>query len=660
MGWANRTSKNIPSMTSRTRDFEFNDYSRGMNSFLSNDKFPIDNGGTNLWRLAQNARVTTLGEYETRKGFDLHSASVGETIDVQQTSVTGAADQNVSQVTRVAKKVTFANAGRCPRLDVNLKNSASATGTVIIELWSNVSGAPGARLGRTSIASSDIATTYAYEVGRFPNAPTVTATDYWCVVYVQATGTGSYKISSTTNASTGLTSADSGTTWSAASVDFNVKAYIATSGTTKGLFRAAKSDGTKVTLFAHGTTVSSVDNVTGALTTVKSGLSASATDYRFWLVNDIVYYVNGFDGYRKWDFTTESQVSATNYTNLIVHKGLMFLQTKLDPNKIVFSNFADYETFTSTDFIYSPAPKSNPVNAFCSLNGYLLMRNSDGCQILSGEDNATFRLDDAPDQKSTFSQESTASDKNYQYYASDDGVYKSNGTTPQLMSQAIYNDYLDISNKERIVVVVNKGRLYMWYPSAGSAFNDQCYVWNLNYSSDKTDMVESFDTGAYVARAVSCNEDEDALMVASSVIGQVYWQEEASNDYTNLGDDIDYLIQTHYSPFNVPSVNKQIRLLKARLEAQSSSYTVSLEYAYDMRDNWTAIISQDVQGSGYLWGSSATVWGSFTWGTSAELQISTTIPGEYRRIALRYKHYAARQPHSFLGQTMIVQNRRLK
>lgn len=660
MPWARRASKPIPALHSRDQDYEFNDYSWGMNSFLGNDKFPINNQGTNMWRLSQNARVNTLGGYDTRKGFDFHSAAVGEAIDVQQTSTTGAADQNFSQTTRIAKKITFTTTGRCTRLDINLKNSASATGTIIVELWSSAAGAPSVKLGRTSIAASDLAATYDYEIARLPSAPSVTATDYWCVVYVQSTGSGSYKISTTTNASTGLTSTNSGSSWSAANVDFNVKAYLSTTGGSKGLFRGYKSDGTAVTLLAHGTTVSKVNNSTGALTTIKSGLSSSATDYRFVLVNDVIYYINGFDGLRKWDFTNESQVSSTNYTNLIVHKGLLFLVTKDDQNKIVFSNFADYETFTSTDFIYSPSPKSSPVTALCSLNGYMLIRTANGNQILSGEDNATFRLDDAPDQKGTFTQETTANDKNFQYFASDDGVYKSNGTSPVLISENIYNDYRDISSKDQIVMTINKGRLYMWYPSEGSAANDRCFVWNLNYSSGEKDMVESQDTGAYVGRAYSAYDDDDDLLVASSLVGQVYWQEKTANDFTNLGDDIEFLLQTHYSPFKAPAVEKEIRYWKARLEAQSAAYSIACEYAYDMRDNWQSFTDLDVQGSGYEWGDSGTVWGTFTWGTTAETQANMYVPGSYRRIAVRYKHYAARQPHSFLGHTFVAQTRRLR
>lgn len=652
MPWANRAAKSIPNISSKTQEFELNDYSKGINRYIANDVLKPE-----YLRFAQDARMPTLGEYETRKGCDYHSDPVGEGIDVQQTSTTGAADQNVSQTTRVAKKITFTTTGRCTRLDVNLKNSASATGTVIVELWSNNSGSPGSLLARSSIAASAVDTGYAYETARFIAPPAVTATDYWCVTYVQATGSGSYKISSTTNAATGLTSSNSGVSWSASSVDYNVKAYLSTDASTKGLHRAYKSDGTKKTLFAAGTVLYGVDDVTGAVSSIKTGLSSGASKYRFTTVNDIVYYVNGADGIRKWNFSAESQVTATNATIVVEHKGLLFFADQQDPNKVFFSNFADYETFTSTDFIYVPSPKTgDPVTAMASLNGSLVIWTRNKKYVLYGDDNATFQLSEAPAtaRHGTYTQESMTADSNYAYFLSEDGVYRFNGTSDELISKDIYEDIIQMSNKDRACLVLHDGRLHVYYSSSGAAANDSSIVFNTHFAS-----VESFDTDTYVKFAVDAFND-DQLLVASSLVGQVFWQENDSNDYTNLGDDINLYLHTHYLTFDSPAKFKEIRYWKPRFEAQSGDYDVTCEYAYDLRDNPTTQDTPDVQGSGYVWGSSSTVWGSFTWGTTPELQSDLSIPGEYRRIQIRYKHFATRQPHKFLGHSFVVETRRLR
>lgn len=661
MGWAPRVTTRIPQISSPISTYEINDYSLGFNTFFSNDKMPFKNGGSNMWRLAKNARIDTLGEYTTRKGTDFHSEPAGQTQDQTITSTTGASDQNFSQTTWLAQKFTANSTGRLSRLDINIKNTLSATGTIIVELWSDVSNEPGSILGRSSISSSEVTGSYQYLPAYFLSAPSLSSsTVYWIVVYIQPQASSSYSWSSTTSATSALTSTNSGMSWSTTSFALNFRQYYSPVGGVKGLWRAYKSDGTKITLFVHNTTLYSVDENTGALTTIKSGLSSSATNYRFELVNDIVYYVNEFDGYRKWDFTTESQVSANNYTHIRQHKGLMFLRERDDPNKVIYSNFADYETFTSTDFIYIPSPKTgDPVTALESLNGYLLIFTLNNKFILSGDDNATFALDEAPDQKGTYSQETVAKDENYVYFLSSDGLYRSNGTEPQILSSDVYNDILMLPNKSSANVQVNKGRVYLWYAPSGQSENNECYVFSLNFG-DSGGTTESLDTKTYVGRSFNAFRDDDKLLVGNSRIGVVSWMELDSNDYTNQGDDIDYELQTHYIIGNSPALLKEVRHFQPRFEAQSSNYNVSIEYATELRDNWQVLSQPGVQGEGATYGSGVQYGDGTVYGTTAELLERLYIPGEYRRFAVRYKHYATRQPNTFLGHTFVTQTRRIR
>lgn len=605
-----------------------------------------------MWRLAQNARITTLGEYETRKGFDFCSNAAGETKDQEIVSTTGAADLEFNAVNRAAQKFTCGTTGRLSKVELNLKG---ATGMVTVELWSDSTG-PSVLLGKTSIAATSIAATYGYITARFPDAPSLTATtNYWIVLYTQS---GLCYISSTTSATTAMTSSNSGSTWSTQTYALNFKQYYAPVGYVKGLHRAYKADGTKALLFVHGTILYSVNTVTGALTEVRTGLSSSATHYVFKTINDIVYYVNSYDGLRKWDFTTESQVNATNYSTIEHHIGFLFGARVDEPTRIDFSNFGVYETFTSSDFVYAVGPKTgDPTVGLKSLNGYLLVFTKNNKLVLSGSNNATFVIEEAPDQKGTYSQNTITADQNFVYYLADDGVYRSNASEAQLLSENIYQEILVLQNKDDCVMNINRGRLYLWYKSAGSSYNDKCYVINLNFSGS-SNTIESLDTKAYVSQAVTCFDDNDDMLVGSSIIGQIYWQELDSNDYNNLGGDLDFDLRTHYFTFSSPSVLKEIRNWITRFGAQSGSYTIKCDFAYDLRDNWTTVTTQDVQGTGPLWGSF--VWGAFTWGRTSEVQVSTYVPGEYRRTALRYYHYGARQPQKFLGHTLAVEQRRIR
>lgn len=662
MPFARRTTVTIPSSGSVKGSYELNDYSLGMDNFTSNDKMPVKNGGSNFWRLAQDARIDTLGEYSKRQGFDYHSEAVGTTEDQSQTDTTGADTQSFSVVDWVAQPFTTVSAGALTRLDISLENPNGGVGTVAVEVWTDDGGEPGEKLAKSSLASSELPLTSDYRTVHFARAPSLGAsTTYWIVVYIQPSSSSSYEITTTTDGSDALVSSNSGLSWTPTSFDINFRQYYASVEGVKGLLRAYKSDGTRITIFAHDTSLYTVDEVTGALTAIKTGLSASATHYRFTIVNDLLYYVNGFDGYRKWDFTTESQVNATNYTDIEEHKGIIFLTRADDPNRIDYSNFAEYETFTSTDFIYVPSPKTgDPTTAIISINGYLCIFTLNRKYILSGDDNATFNLDEAPDLKGTYTKETVTKDKNFMYYLSDDGVYRSNGSEAQLMSESIYGSILSLQNKDRACICISGGQVYLWHSLPGSSFNNRCWVFNINYGgSGGKDCVESYDTDAFVARAVNAFQEE-RLLVGSSVLGQVYWQELDSNDYCNLGGDINYMLASHYITFSAPAVLKEVRYLQSRFEASSDVYNVDIEYAYDLRDNWSILALQPLQGEGYIWGDPDTIWGQFIWGTTSEHQSRLYIPGEYRRIAIRYKNFMARQPVTFLGQSIVYQTRRMR
>jgi hypothetical protein len=332
----------------------------------------------------------------------------------------------------------------------------------------------------------------------------------------------------------------------------------------------------------------------------------------------------------------------------------------LDPTAIVFSNFGLYETFTSTDFVYAGAPKTgDPITALKSLNGYLIAQTLNNKFILSGSDNATFSIDEAPDQKGTFTQETMDADANSIFYLADDGVYQSNGSEAKLLSSDIYQEIVDLPNKDKCTLCVNKGRLYLWTTPPAETSNSKCYVFSLNYG-DNGGTTESYDTNAYVSRAFNAFRDDDKLIVGSSRLGQVYWQELDSNDYSNLGGLINFEIRTHYIVGLSPAVLKGVRDWQPRFGGQSGNYTIDCQYAYDLRNNWTTYDTPNVQGSGIVYGGGYTYGSGQVYGTSAETQAGLYIPGEYRRFAIRYKHYATRQPQKFLGHTLVVQTRRMR
>lgn len=630
------------------------DYKGGLYTGVPNDSQP-----KNTLRYVTDMRFNGIGKYKTRKGCDHYSVAIGEAVNVQVTSTTGAADKGFTTTTWYAEKLTATATGVADRVDIRLKNSAAATGTVIVAIYSNNAGSPGTLLASSSIAQTSVTSSYTYLTAYFMQAPDITnGTAYWVVVYLQESATGTMYVSSTTNSTNAKVSTNSGQSWSAGSYSLNVKLYTATAGGVKGLTRIYRPDGTGITFFAHGSNLYKVDDVTGATTSVDSGISSSSTKVRFEYVNDVLYYTDGIGKPRKYNFISSSAVSAASYnaTNLIEHVGIIFYTRADDENQDFYTNFADYETLTSTDFLYVPAPKkSDKTTAKAKLNGVLYFFTKRNKYMLLGQDNATFRLDEAYAQKGTFSQESVVFDENYIYFASDDGVYKFNGTSEKNILEGVIDDYTGLLFKDDIHLQLHDNKLYIWYRPNGDAEVNQCFVYNTLY-----DVIEGVDSNTYVGRSFARHDTTDKFLQASNRAGVVYYGEQSTNDYHNLGSQLEAEVHTAYDHFGTPQQKKRIPYWRPILQSTQGDYTLQAGFAADYSDDVT-YTDVNLQAAGFTYDDPRTLYDSATYSsTGASTDTTLNIFGSAYRWQRRYKHHAAHEPIEFAGEVLKVETERLR
>lgn len=645
---------------SQTKDYEF---TGGIDSNSSNDDMSPDK-----LRYITDARETQVGKWDTKKGADLLSIPIGETVNVQQTATTGAGVQNFSSTTWVAKKVTAGSSGRLTAIEANIKNPSDATGTVVYAVYTDVSGSPGVELVRTTVAASSVTSSAQYLKARSITCPDITSgTVYWVVQYVQEGGTGSYQVTSTTNATTGKVSVDGGITWTASSVDYNVKLSTATNTGTKGCYRLRRPNGTSYTFIAHGTTLYSVNETTGVTTAVDTGLDANSVTVRFDYVNDVLRYVQSGVAVkpRKYDFTTASSVTtAPENTNAIInHVGLEFFISSDDPSKFFFTNFGLYDTFTSTDFFYAPAPKTgDPLVGFSKLNGALYVHTRNNKYILTGKENATFQLDNAIGQKGTFSQESVVYDEDYIYLASDDGIYRFNGAEEKNIclsegsTAGVLDWWMALLNKRNTVLELYNNRLYVFYTPDGESSNSRCKVYNILYG-----IWESDDTRQYVGHSYASADQTGYFIQASSRVGMLMLAEQDTNDYTLLGEPLSYELRTNYNHYGSPAQLKRATDYRPHFDSVPGTYSITVGYATDYSDSpSTSLIA--LSGSGPRFNAGYTFDSGVTFGGTAQinpLSSAPQIPGEWRRLQLRYSHQAAREPVSFDGHILALQAQRM-
>ncbi|MBO1267090.1 hypothetical protein [Arthrobacter cavernae] len=642
----------IPSTSTQKGSTQAVSFKDGVDTYKDND----DLKPTEL-RAAIDARFTKIGRYKTRRGLDRYSVPVGEAVNAQNSSTTGAGVATISATQALAQPLTLTGTQRLSQVEVRIRTTATSKGVVLVEVRQNNAGVPGALLARSSIRPADIGSSFAYKPVYFAAAPEVTGTPF-VVIKTQSKYAGVYEVSTTTTGSTGLISNDAGFTWTGGAVNaLNVKLYTAPYNPVLGLIRVNRPNGQRLTVFGAGGVIYQVDDTTGATTVVKSGLSASATFYRFEMVQDAIYWINGQEKPYKWDSTTVTQLTACPFIpdELSEHKGLIFFSDSSDFTKFAWTNFGEYDKFTSTDFQYAPAPKTaDGITAFQKLNGILYILTHNNKFAFMGDDNVTFRMDEAAPQRGTFTQETTVSDANFIYHADFEGIWQFNGSEEVNLAKPFLEDYLAIPNKNTMQLDIYKNRLYVFYAPSGSADNTECYVINLQLKK-----LESLDKGAYVGRTYGRGTQDDLFLQASNRVAAVYYAELPTNDYHNLGDQIQYDLLTGASHFDQPAALKRIPKWRPTFAAANADYDVRCGYATDLSldFNW-----QDVpmSGSGPRFNNGVLFNSGVRFGGVGIIEPDLYLSGEFKRAQRRYQHIAAREPVEFDSEVLMVETQRIR
>lgn len=650
----------IPSITTakaQTKSFSFKD---GVDAYSDND----DVQSTALI-YATDARMVKKGRYRTRKGASRYSVPVGEAVSASQTNTSGANVQIVSGSRAVAEKLTVTSTGGVTMVETRVRSAGSSIGSLLVELYTNVSNAPGVLIARSSIAGSSINATFAYLPSYFIAAPAMTSGDtVWVVIRGQDEMVGDYEVSTTT-ASSNAAYRDGETTWVTAAYSLNTRLSIAPLTPVKGRpYRAYRSNGLAVTLFVAGSTLYSVNDVTGATTALYTSLNAAAARYRFDMAQDAVYFTDdGLSKPYKLDLTTMTVsvvTAAPEVSHLAVeHKGLMFYGNAVDRSQVYFSNFGQYDKFTSTDFLTIMAPKSPYRHtALAKLNGALYVFANKNKYLVLGDSNATWSQDEATDQRGTFSQESVAYNENYIFHADDDGVHQFNGTESVNLAEPFLEEYKAIQNKGAITLEIFNNRLYVFYAPAGQPVNTECFVINLLLK-----VYEGKDLNQYIGGTFARFSQDNVYIQSSNRVAALYYGEAAANNYDNLGGQLQFELRTSYGHFDSPSQFKRVPKWRPVFEPVSGQYSVDVAYAKDGQtdiadSDWLKVdlgSNNPRYNTGLLFDSGVRF---ATPGTSVEPQ-DLFISGEFKRVQRRFRKIAAHQPVEMDSEVMTVETQRV-
>jgi len=604
------------------------------------------------FRVFQQDALESRVAISKRPGTADYSVPLGETDRGHETTATDA-DQTIDLVTKFAQPFTVSAAGRLTKLKLQLKNDNSGTGPIIVQIYTNVSSEPGALLATSSILSSEIAETYTYEEFNFIEAPVVAlATTYWIVVSQQSEGTGDYKVSSTTNATTALTSTDGGNTWAATTYALNYYVYVSTNSDVLGVHRYYRTTTTPVTLFVAGTSLYSVNDSTGVTTEIGTGLSASATDYRFVTADDIVYIVNGYDVPKKWNGSAFASMGGSPHVgvDITLHKNRIFILGA--DNKLIWSSTSNLELFTATDYWYIPGPKTtDEVFSMTPFQDMLVLFNRGQKWLFYGDNIKNMQLKMSPAGKGCTGIYASCVDENFIYFVSDNfEVYAYNGGTDKALGLKVERELEDCADLTKTQLVVHEGKLRLYYIPGGQSTAQNCLIYDLSHQQ------WMMDTGLYAGRVAVFNSqtDKQVLVHGSSLVGALYYGE-SSTATSDIGSPILFDYHTKYFSFKHPSRKHRLKRLYPFFREGTGPYYVDVQIDTNSRNKPESnLVYLGVNGA--VWGTDT--WGSFTWGGDAIQPERIPVSGQARSHQIRIVQHGVDNPVDFLGFATYTRLRR--
>lgn len=587
-----------------------------------------------------------------RRGHAYYSTPVNETADANLATTTGASTQTITTSKWLAMKFTAGKTGNLTRIQLNLLNNNSGSAPAIVMIYTNNGSVPGALLATSSISNSSLTTSAQYLNARFIEAPAMlNGVTYWIVLSQQAEGLNDYKWTSTTASTLALTSSTSGNTWASTSFSLNFKTFISDTGAIKGAVRYYSTIASPVTIFAQGSNVYKIDDATGIVTSIYSLLSPAAVAYKWALVNNKLYFVNGIDTPKVYNGTTVVDVAGAPGVcmDITIHKNRLFLLQS--SNRVIFSEPGDYENFLAVSFLYVPAPyTADQVVTMTPYLDYLHFFTKNTKWVLRGSDLSTFVLAESNAKKGAIGINAVTKDKSYVYFLSTDGIYRYNGGTDQKLSTLVENTISNIANPATASLVVHDNKLRIYYAGQGQAANNNCLIYDLNFN----EWIR--DENVYCGGAIELNSQSDnsVLLAYSSLVGAMYTVEVGTSD---MGKPIEFDYWTKYFSFDHPSRKHRIKRLYTYFRPGSSFYAINVQIAVDPTttptDNYVNLgASGSVWGGGALWGGGA------TWGGNILAPTRLSIGGQARQHQIRFIQHGVDNPVQVLGFSTYTQLRR--
>lgn len=601
-----------------------------------------------------------------RKGSGFYTTPIGAASAYSDTSTTGQTDAPVGVLTEwKAMKFSPSASGPLTMVELYLKQGTDSIGPVIVSIYTDVGGSPGVKIADSGILGSDITSSYTFLKARFIEAPSVVSgTDYWVVANVQDDGEGTYLWGTNSAASTAKTSNTGGLSWTSTAYKLDMKAYVSSAVTVKGMARYAPTNSANDTLMGVGTALYHVNDTTGATSTIATGLNASAERYEFGFADNKAFWVNGFDSLKTWDGSTVETITHANLpvlSMMVFHKNRLFGVSADDPNKLIYSEAPGnddgsghfwYKAYLSTSFIYIPNPKaSDPITAIVPFQDNLIIFTRSSKYVLYGSDPGSFSVRQATGNKGCVTQRGYTADENFIYFVALDGIYQFNGSSDKLLSDLVQPEFDNIADINKVSVAKWQRQVRFYYPASGSSVNNRTLIWHTMFQE------WLLDTDTYITQAIPFLDGDDnyQLCEASSRAAALFFSE---TQQSNLGKQIDFIYYGKYDSMGDPAQRKRITRFFPLLKAEQASYTVQIGMDKDLADTATYTNFQLTIG-GALVGTFEAGDGTVVGGSSTYSPKRITTTGYAYYWQPRIKRKAIGNQVRLIGYVLAIRTKRL-
>lgn len=601
----------------------------------------------------------------SRMGQDVYLNPLDETQDTSNTTNTGGLPFGVSTNWR-GTQFTPEYAVRLTRVDLLLRNVNGGTGAIVVSIYADDgSGNPAVKIAESGILGSETYSSFSYIPAHFIEVPILdTGSSYWIMVKIQDDGAGEYEWG-TGGTGVSATSNNGGSAWTTDnSYGHNFKTWFSYDMQPYGLARYTPDNGQNQTIIAAGTKLYKGDDTAGTISELVSGITVSPGAYYFGQADNKLFWVNGVDSLKTWNGTAVETITHANLPILSLmtfHYNLLVGVSASDPNKLIFSEAPGnsdgsgnywYKAFLSTSFIYIPAPHANdPITAIVSFQNSLHIFTSSNKYVLYGDSPGNFTLRQATGVKGAISARGVLADKDYIYFVSDDGLYRYNGTTDELISDRVQPEFDNIADLGRVTISDWNRTIRFYYPSRGNSYNNKCLIWHKAYQE------WMLDTDTYVSYAIGltdANDPNELIELSSRTIVAYY----AEKQFSNAGKAIDFKYWLKYDSYGDPGRRKRIMKLYPLLQGQSGNYFVYIKGDKDMENSPQTVLFPLETGGLKI--------GEFTIGDGSKIGGQTSFKPKRVKFTgyayywqFRVERNAINNPISFMGFQLSIRKKKL-